>query len=117
MSAAAARRTAHRLIDVLGGRADPTEVLAEEARVWVPHRGWSDGAGTADLLRALGGDLSGGELAVDAVVAADDLVVVEASVVRAADRPIHVTATVHLDDAARAVEIRVYLDPQRLGSI
>jgi hypothetical protein len=113
--AAHSRHIARLVADVLAGRPAAADLLAPHARAWAPHRGWSTVGDAADLLGSLAGDLSAGDLVVDAVVAADDLVVLEAVLHRDAIPPAPVTATILIDAEGRACEIRVYLDPERIG--
>jgi hypothetical protein len=114
MSIRAARRSAQLLLDVLAGQADPGDVLAPDARAWAPHRGWAEGRAAAGQLEALRADLSIGALMVESMVAARDLVVVEARLTLTEGRAAPVTVTIDLDDAMRATEVRAYLDPMAL---
>jgi hypothetical protein len=92
-------------------------LLGDRGRVWVPHRGWADGAAGVDSLLELSDELGGAALAIETVVAADDVVVVEllARPVSGVDaRPVPITEVVRFDADAAITELLIYLDPVQL---
>lgn len=107
-----ARRTAHDLVALVGGGPGRADLWAEGANVWLPDNGWS---GPDEALGALAAVLDGAAVVGGPVVASASTVVAEMTVERAGQAGVPMTATLQLDDQARIIEARLYLDPLALG--